>query len=74
MLTSILGAMCGANQDSMLDATAAGVCAMGISGEVAAERMEKYQAGTSSLKMYLIDTMSTMEEELYQSRARFDVI
>lgn len=60
MLTAMIAAFVGANQKQPLLATAAAVCMMGLSGELAYLRMEKENAGTSALRMYIIDEISKM--------------
>jgi hydroxyethylthiazole kinase len=70
MLTAVIGAVCAANPTNLLEAAATGVTIMGISGELAYEKMIKNHAGTSSFKMYLIDTISTMDTEKLMSRAK----
>ena len=61
MLSSIIAGYCAANKDNILEATAAAVCVMGLCGELAFEKMNRNNGGTSSLKMHLIDYMSTMD-------------
>lgn len=61
MLTCVIGAYIGANADNILDATAAAVCAMGYSGELAYEKTVKTDGGTSSFRTFLIDYMSKMD-------------
>lgn len=73
MLTSIIGAFCAANPDSYLEATATAVCAMGICGELAYERIIANCGGTSSLKMHLIDYMSKINETLLKERGKIEV-
>jgi hydroxyethylthiazole kinase len=73
MLTSIIGAFCAAYPQNVLDATATAVCAMGICGELAFERMQQNDAGTSSLKMYLIDFMSKISPKLLEEGAKIEI-
>jgi hydroxyethylthiazole kinase len=73
MLTSIIGAFCAAYPQNILDATATAVCAMGICGELAFERMQQNDAGTSSLKMYLIDFMSKISPEILKEGAKIEI-
>lgn len=61
MLSSIMGGYCAANKDNILEAAAAAVCVMGLCGELAFKEIKGNNCGTSSLKMYLIDYMSTMD-------------
>lgn len=64
MLTTIVAAYCTANPERLLDATAAAVCAMGICGELAYDKLVKEDAGTSSYRTYLIDYMSKMNGDM----------
>lgn len=73
MLTSIIGAYCGANNDSIVEATAAAVCAMGLSGELAYEKMKKNDDGTSLLRSYLIDFMSKIDAEILKEGAKIEI-
>lgn len=73
MLTSIIGAFCAANVDNILDATVTAVCAMGVCGELAYEKIIENSGGTSSLKMHLIDYMSKINEDLLKERAKIEV-
>jgi hydroxyethylthiazole kinase len=72
MLTAVIGAVCAANPTNLLEAAVTGVTIMGISGELAYEKMIKDQAGTSSFKMYLIDAISIMDTEKLMSRAKIN--
>lgn len=72
MLSSIIGATCGANPEQILKATAAGVCAMGYCGELAYEKMKSKNSGTSSLKLYLIDYMSKINGETLEGGAQIE--
>lgn len=64
MLTAVIAAYCSANPDKLLDATAAAVCAMGLCGELAYEKLVKTDGGTSTYRTYIIDFMSKMNAEL----------
>ncbi|MGI6065946.1 MAG: hydroxyethylthiazole kinase [Bacillota bacterium] len=64
MLTAVIGAYCGANYDHILDSTAAAVCAMGLCGELAFNKVVETKRGTSSFRTYLIDYMSKLDSEL----------
>lgn len=74
MLTSMIGAFCGANPDNILDATAAAVMTMGISGELAYEKTTKCHGGTMTFKMHMIDEISLMTEETLKERARYEEV
>lgn len=57
MLTGVVAAYCAANKDNILEAVVAAFCAVGYSGEKARRRMISESAGTSSLRMWLIDNI-----------------
>lgn len=61
MLSAIIAAYCGAAPDSLLPAVAAAVGMMGISGEIAYEKVLKENAGTSTYRMYIIDEISKLD-------------
>lgn len=72
MLTSVIGAYCGANNHEILDSTAAAVSTMGICGELAFEKIGKTNGGTSSFRTYLIDYMSVMDESLLEKGIKIE--
>ncbi len=72
MLTSIVGAFAAANPENILSAVAAAVSLMGLCGELAYEKMLRDQGGTASLRMHLIDAMSTMEEGTFLLKSRIE--
>lgn len=64
MLSGVVTAFCVANPKDLLDATLAAVVAMGLSGEIALERLERTVfGGTSSYRTYIIDVMSNLDDE-----------
>lgn len=64
MLSGVVTAFCVANPKDLLDATLAAVVAMGLSGEIAFERLERTVfGGTSSYRTYIIDAMSNLDDE-----------
>ena len=63
MLTAMIAAYCAANPGNNLDAAAAAVCAFGLSGELAYDKLAKTDAGTSSYRTYLIDAISKMDAD-----------
>jgi hydroxyethylthiazole kinase len=64
MLTAVIAGFCGANPNNLLEATAAAVCAMGLCGELAFEKLQKTDGGTATYRTYLIDAMSKMNPEI----------
>ncbi|WP_077617453.1 hydroxyethylthiazole kinase [Bacillus sinesaloumensis] len=61
MLSAVVATYCGANPQEIVKSTAAAVCAMGLCGELAYQKVEETNGGTSSLRTYLIDTMSRLD-------------
>ncbi len=74
MLSAVIGAVCAANPDNLLDAAAAGVAMMGICGEQAYERMIARQEGTASFRVHLIDAMGNMDVERLNQAVRVEVM
>jgi len=64
MLTEVIAAYCAANPDSLLVATAAAVCAMGLCGELAHSKLTEVDGGTSTYRMLLIDCMSKLNSKM----------
>ncbi len=73
MLTGMIAAYCAANPDCMLEATAAAVCVMGLSGELAYQKMTKHQSGTGSFRTYLIDAISQMDASLLKEGQKVEI-
>jgi hydroxyethylthiazole kinase len=73
MLSSIIGAYCGANKDNIVDATAAAVCIIGLSGELAYEKILKNDEGTSMIRSHLIDFMSKIDDKILEEGAKFEI-
>lgn len=72
MLTAIIAAYCAANPANLLDATAAAVCAVGLSGELAYYKLEKYDGGTSSYRTYLIDAISKLDAKVFEGGMKIE--
>lgn len=72
MLTAVIAAYCAANPDNLLDATSAAVCAMGLCGELAYDKMIKNDGGTSSFRTYLIDAMSKMDAAILEGGMKLE--
>jgi len=72
MLSSVIGAYIGAN-DNVLNSCAAAICAIGICGEEAYEKILQNNEGTSSFKMYLIDSMSKIDDIILNRRAKIEI-
>lgn len=73
MLTAMTAAYLVANPENYLEAAAASVVAMGISGELAYKKIKETKAGNSSYRNYLIDEIYNLTEEKLEGGARFEV-
>jgi hydroxyethylthiazole kinase len=70
MCTSLMGSYLGAGED-ILTAALAGVVSMGIAGEIAYERLKKYE-GTGSLIVNIIDAIYNLSEEIIIERGKIN--
>lgn len=72
MLSSVIGAYCGANPRACLDACTAAAGAIGLCGEYAYEKIQRRQEGSASLRCYLIDGMSQLSGKELQRGIRLE--
>ena len=72
MLTSLIGAFCGACEDIFLAACAA-TAAMGISGEIAEEKRLRNGTGNATFRNDLIDAVFNMTEEKMKEGVRYEL-
>ncbi len=72
-LSAMTAAYAAANPESVLEAAAAAVCAMGICGETAYERLSP-RDGNSSYRNYVIDAVCRLDGDTLESRARYRII
>ncbi len=63
MLSAVIAACCAANPTRLLEAVTAAIAAEGLCGEMAWKKAQEQGAGTSSMRTWLIDAMSTLTEE-----------
>lgn len=68
MASALTGSFAGAAKGDYLTAAAAGVCAMGIAGELAFERTG--QQGTGSFHIAIIDALSKLDAQTIEKRAK----
>ena len=61
MLDGVIAGYIAANPDDRIHAVVAAIAAEGLCGEIAAGKVEAEGGGTSSLRMHLIDAMSTLD-------------
>ncbi len=69
MCTSLIGSFCGASPNLPLEATAAALLVMGIAGEISYERAG--EIGNGSFRAALHDSVSRMDAEILDRRAKF---
>ncbi|MDO4288899.1 MAG: hydroxyethylthiazole kinase, partial [Eubacterium sp.] len=73
MLSAMTGAYVAANPERPLEACACAAAAMGIAGELAAQEVARAQLGTGSLRVGIMDRISTMTAEKIEALARIKV-
>lgn len=71
-LSAMTAAFVAANPSQPLDAAAAAVCAMGLAGEIAHERLMPLD-GNASYRNYIIDAVYRMTPEQLEEGARYEV-
>lgn len=72
-LSAMTAAYITANRENVLEAAAAAVCAMGVCGEIAHERLEP-QDGNSSYRNYIIDAVYNIDGDTLEKRAKYKVL
>lgn len=73
MLTAMTAAYIAANSEHPLEAAAASVCAMGICGELAYQKLEKTGGGNSTYRNYLIDEICNLTAAKLEEGAKYEV-
>lgn len=71
MLSAMTTAYLAANKNVIMDAMLVALCAMGVSGEIAQERM-KQKDGNASFRNYLIDAVCNLTETQLIRRAKYE--
>lgn len=71
-LSALTAAFVTANPDMPLEAAAAAVCAMGLCGEIAHQRLTE-QDGNSSYRNYIIDAMYRLTPAALEKGAKYEV-
>lgn len=72
-LSAMTAAYVAANPENVLEAAAAAVCAMGVCGETAYERLSP-RDGNSSYRNYIIDAVYRLDGDTLENRARYRII
>lgn len=70
MLDGVIAGYIAANPDDRIHAVVAAIAAEGLCGEIAAGKVEAEGSGTSSLRMHLIDAMSTLDGRMLENGAK----
>ena len=73
MLTSMLGAFCGADRSHPFEATCAAIAAMGVAGDLAEERRLQNGTGNATFRTDLIDAVFNLTEEQLNGGVRYEV-
>lgn len=73
MLTSLIGAFCGASPDNPFMATVSAMAVMGIAGEIAEEKRLKNGTGNATFRTDLIDAVFNMTEEQLRKGIRYEI-
>ena len=73
MLTGIIAAFVAANRENITEAVAAAISLMGLSGELGYLRMKENNAGTSSLRTYLIDEISKIDDSTLKGGMKVEI-
>lgn len=71
-LSAMTAAFITANSDNVLEAAAAAVCAMGLAGEIAHDRLGSMD-GNSSYRNYIIDAIYNLTPEQLEEGAKYEV-
>ena len=73
MLTSLLGAFCGADPGHPFEAACTAIAAMGVAGDLAEERRLRNGTGNATFRTDLIDAVFNLTEEQLNGRARYEI-
>lgn len=73
MLSGVIAVYVAANLNQSLEATACAISMMGLSGEIAYDKMKSQLEGTSSFRTYLIDAMSLMNFETLDGGMKIEI-
>lgn len=73
MLTSIIGAFCGAMPKDPFDATVSAMATMGVAGEIAEKKRLKNKTGNATFRTDLIDAIFNMTEEQLKENIKYEI-
>lgn len=72
MLSALIAAYLAANPGEALEAAAAAICAMGLCGELAHERLD-IRDGNATYRNYIIDEIFNLDGDKLESGARYEI-
>ena len=73
MVTTLIGAFCGANKESDFEATSLAMGIMGIAGEIADEKRKKNKTGNATFRNDLIDSIFNITVEEIEEKLNYEV-
>jgi len=73
MLTAVIASYVSANPEDKAGACASAIAAMGLSGEIAYERLMKSGGGPSTYRSYIIDAMGNMTSDELEGGVKIEV-
>ena len=73
MLTTLIGAFCGANKEDAFHATSLAVGVMGIAGELAEEKRRKNKTGNATYRNDFIDSIFNITTEEIEEKMNYEV-
>jgi len=74
MVTSLIGAFCGASPEEPFAAVCSAMTVMGIAGELSEEKMHLNGTGNATFRNDLIDAVFTMTDGQLSDRARIEIM
>ena len=72
MLTTLMGAFCGANEEQIFEAAALAVAVMGIAGELAEEKRIQNKTGNATFRNALIDAIFNITAEQIKEKINYE--
>lgn len=73
MLTTLIGAFCGANKEDAFYATSLAIAVMGITGEMADEKRKMNETGNATFRNDLIDSIFNITVEAIEEKLNYEV-
>ena len=73
MLTTLIGAFCGAAPETPFEAACAAVTAMGVAGELAEARRLRFGTGNATFRSDLIDAVFNLNENQLKEMGRYEI-